>query len=177
MRKVRSAALILALTAAPAFGLIAAATVQEGRAETLEAIEKPLPPGAQDEITRFCTNVTDAARDRRYAMQAEELKRLEAEIDSRIEALEAKRREYEDWLARRQQFIDMAKEDLVAIYAKMRPDAAAERMSELDGELAAAILMKLDARQAGVILNEMEKKVAAALTSIIASAARKEDPS
>jgi flagellar motility protein MotE (MotC chaperone) len=36
--------------------------------------------------------------------------------------------------------------------------------------------MKLDSRQASVILNEMDAKVAATLTSVIASAARTEDP-
>jgi flagellar motility protein MotE (MotC chaperone) len=50
-------------------------------------------------------------------------------------------------------------------------------MAELHPELAAGILMKLEARKAGVILNEMDKKAAAALTTVMASAARKEDPS
>jgi flagellar motility protein MotE (MotC chaperone) len=36
--------------------------------------------------------------------------------------------------------------------------------------------MKLQARQAGVILNEMDSKAAATLTSIMASAARRQDP-
>ena len=58
----------------------------------------------------------------------------------------------------------------------MRPDAAAERLAEIDVELAAGILMKLDSRKAGVILNEMERKAAAALTGIMASAARRTDP-
>ena len=65
---------------------------------------------------------------------------------------------------------------LVDIYGRMRPDAAAERLAELRADLAAAILMKLDSRQASVILNEMDPKVAATLTSVIASAARSEDP-
>ena len=37
--------------------------------------------------------------------------------------------------------------------------------------LAAGILMKLDSRKAGVILNEMDRKAAAMLTGIMASAA------
>ena len=59
----------------------------------------------------------------------------------------------------------------------MRPDAAAERLTELGPELAAGILMKLDARKAGIIMNEMETKAAAGVTSIMASAAREKDPS
>ena len=37
--------------------------------------------------------------------------------------------------------------------------------------------MKLDARKASVILNEMDGKAAAALTGVIADAARRVDPS
>lgn len=128
------------------------------------------------EIQRFCSNIADAARDRRYSLQAKELETLQADIDKRMKALEEKRAEYEEWLKRRNDFMAGAEDGVVKIYARMRPDAAAERLAEVNAELAAAILMKLDSRQAGVILNEMERKAAAALTGIMASAARKEDP-
>jgi len=141
---------------------------------------QPTVPQADEsasEIERFCSNIADAARDQRYALQAKELQRLQEEIDARMRQLEEKRAEYEEWMTRRQEFMALAEENVVQIYAKMKPDAAAERMEQLRAELAAAILMKLDARQAGVILNEMEKKSAAVVTTIMASAARKQDPS
>ena len=148
-------------------------------------IERPMPtanavqPAAVEpsEVERFCSNIADAARDRRYALQAEELKKLQAEVDKRIALLEERKTEYETWLKRRELFLARAEEGVVQIYAKMKPDAAAERLAALDVELASAILMKLDARKASVILNEMEKKSAAELTRIMASAARREDPS
>ena len=52
----------------------------------------------------------------------------------------------------------------------MKPDAAAERLAEVKIELAAGILMKLDPRQASIILNEMDSKAAATLTGVMASA-------
>lgn len=168
---------LLSLFALAGVAVAASPLASGAMAETIRQIEEAPAPLPTDEIGRFCSNVVDAARDRRYALQAEELKRLEADIDARIAALEAKRTEYEEWLARRQQFMDMARDNIVEIYSKMRPDAAAERMAELDNELAAAILLKLDPRQAGIILNEMERKTAALLTGIMASAARQEDPS
>lgn len=135
-------------------------------------------PGATEEsdIQRFCSNIADAARDRRYALQTAELKKLQDDIDQRMKALEAKRAEYEDWLKRREAFLDKAQDAVVEIYAKMKPDAAAERLSEVDANLAAGILMKLDTRKAGVILNEMDRKAAATLTGIMAAVARKVDP-
>jgi flagellar motility protein MotE (MotC chaperone) len=131
----------------------------------------------QSEIERFCGNIADAARDRRYAMQAAELKALQAELDKRIKTLEDKKVEYEEWLKRREEFLAQAEDNVVKIYARMKPDAAAERLSELQAELAAGILMKLDSRKAGTILNEMDKKAAATLTGIMAAASRREDPS
>lgn len=134
-------------------------------------------PVASNDVERFCTNITDAARDQRYALQAEELRNLQAEVDARIAALEEKRAEYEEWLRRRESFLAKAQDNVVDIYGRMRPDAAAERLTELGPELAAGILMKLDARKAGIIMNEMETKAAAGVTSIMASAAREKDPS
>ncbi|MBX3579386.1 MAG: MotE family protein [Rhizobiaceae bacterium] len=137
----------------------------------------PSAAASPSEIERFCSNIADAARDRRYAIQAQELKDLQKAIDERIAALEEKRAEYEGWLKRREEFLDKAEDNIVQIYARMKPDAAAERLAELRVELAAGILMKLDTRKAGTILNEMDTKAAAALTSIMVSATRKEDPS
>lgn len=135
------------------------------------------PAGDESEIQRFCTNIADAARDRRYSLQAAELKQLQADVDKRIEALEQKRSEYETWLKRREVFLARAEDGVVEIYGDMKPDAAAERLAIVNVDLAAAILMKLDSRKAGVILNEMDTKAAAALTSVMASAARRVDPS
>ena len=130
-----------------------------------------------DDIRRFCSNIADAARDRRHALQQAELETLQKDIDARITTLEEKRVEYEEWLERRNDFLAKAENNLVEIYSVMRPDAAAERLAGVNVELAAGILMKLKARQAGVILNEMESEAAATLTGIMASAARKQDPS
>jgi len=129
------------------------------------------------EVQRFCSNIADAARDRRYAMQTMELEKLKTEIDERMKALEAKRLEYEGWLKRRDDFLAKAEDNVVKIYAKMKPDAAAERLAEVRIELAAGILMKLDARQASTILNEMDSTAAATITGVMASATRREDPS
>jgi len=134
-------------------------------------------PGNADEIQRFCSNIADAARDRRYALQAEQLKTLKQAIDKRMKELEAKRAEYQDWLKRRNDFAAMAEGDVVQIYAKMKPDGAAERLASVKPELAAAILLKLKPRQASQILNQMDAQDAAALTGIMAAAARKVDPS
>ena len=57
----------------------------------------------------------------------------------------------------------------------MRPDAAAARLEQISPQLASSILLALPPAKAGVILNEMEPKRAAAVTMILAAAARKDD--
>ena len=123
-----------------------------------------------DEIREFCTNIADAARDQRYLLQKEELENLQKDVDERIRTLEARRAEYEDWLKRRNDFLKSAEGGLVEIYRKMKPDAAASQLAELDPEIASAIVMKLPPRQSSTILGEMPADKAAVLTRIIASA-------
>ena len=84
-----------------------------------------------DDIQRFCSNIADAARDRRHALQMAELETLQHDIDQRIAVLEEKRAEYEEWLTRRNDFLAKAEGNLVDFYSRMRPDAAAERLHEL----------------------------------------------
>lgn len=162
---------------AVACALAVAALLLAGGPAATETASAPKPDGDMTEVERFCSNIADAARDRRYAIQTEELTKLQQEVDARIKTLEEKRAEYETWLKRREEFMARAEDGVIKIYSSMRPDAAAERLAELRVELAAAILMKLDSRKAGVILNEMESKAAAALTGVMAAAARKVDPS
>jgi flagellar motility protein MotE (MotC chaperone) len=161
-RRAALATLLLCLTALPAFA---------GPAQT------PPASASSDEIERFCTNIADPARDRRYALQRQQLVDLQADIDKRIKLLEEKRAEYEDWLKRRDDFVAKATDGVVAIYSKMKPDGAAPQLTDMPPDLAAAILMKLDPRQSSLILSEMDAKAAANLTRIMAAAARKTDPS
>lgn len=165
----------LAAATALSLLLLLAAAERMSAAEQEEAA--PVAAAPVDEIERFCGNVADAARERRYANQARELEALKADIDARITQLEDKKAEYEKWMKLRQAFITQASETVVKIYGRMKPDAAAERLTELRTDLAAAILMKLDVKQSGLIMNEMKSDAAAKLTAIMASAARKEDPS
>ena len=165
----------LAAVIAGAFAALMAAA-RPAATQVRQVLPDGSPVAAADEVERFCGNIADAARDRRYALQMQELEALKAEIDTRVKNLEAKRAEFEEWMKMRQDFMALASENVVKIYARMRPDAAAERLATMETELAAAIMMKLDVKQSGLIMNEMERGAAAKLTGIMAAAANKEDP-
>ncbi|WP_374730638.1 MotE family protein [Aliirhizobium terrae] len=124
----------------------------------------------QDEIQKFCTNIADAARDQRYLMQKQELETLQADIDGRMKTLEDRTAEYQDWLKRRNDFLQRAQAGLVDIFKTMKPDAAAPQLEEMRMEIAAAIIMQLPARQSALFLSEMDPQKAGAISTIISSA-------
>lgn len=123
----------------------------------------------------YCQNIEDAALDARFLHQKAELQHLEDELEMRTSALEAKRAEYQEWLKRRDEFIAKAEGGLVGLYSKMKPDAAALQLAAIDEEAAAALLLKLSARNSSAILNQMETGKAARLVSVMIGAAKPDD--
>jgi len=121
----------------------------------------------------YCANIADAAADARFTLQKEALAKMEKEIEGRLRILEAKRAEYEEWLRRRNEVLQKADETVVSIYSRMRPDAAALQLANMDEEIAAAIVAKLNPRSASAVLNEMEPARAAQLTNIITDAPKR----
>jgi flagellar motility protein MotE (MotC chaperone) len=125
----------------------------------------------------FCEGVVDAAREQRYYLKQQELKALLTSLDERLAVLDKRKAEYEEWVQRREDFAKHATANLVEIYSGMKPDASAVRLAELEQNLAASLLLAIAPRQASAILNEMDEKVAASLTGIMAASARTKDPS
>ena len=137
-----------------------------------ETAPKP-SPDAPPKQSGYCASIADAAADARFAWQKEQLATLEKQVDERIKRLEEKRAEYESWLARRNAFLTKADEGVVAIYTKMRPDAAALQLANMPEASAAAILTKLNARTASAILSEMEAARASQLARVMTDLGKK----
>lgn len=154
----RNAAAVLAIATLPAF------------AQSALGQQSPPESATEAEIRQFCTSIADAARDQRYLLQKQELEKLQADVDGRIAILEKRREEYEDWLSRRNEFMKQAEGQLVEIYRKMAPDAAAPQLEQTNVMLAAAIIMRLPPRQSSLILTEMNPDKAAKVAAIMSSA-------
>lgn len=155
---------------------------KEAAMKALAARDGPKEANAQDYVKEpskagYCAGIADAAADARFAWQKEQLSALEKDVEARIAKLEAKRAEYEEWLKRRNAFLAKADEAVVALYAKMRPDAAAPQLATMPEDAAAAILTKLNARAASAILAEMEAARAANLARKMSDLGRKKDES
>ncbi|MCB8822593.1 MotE family protein [Microvirga rosea] len=157
-------------------GLSGAALAQD-RAAPSTGAPSQVAASADVKASQYCTSIANAAADARYAWQKETLTNLEKEIEGRIQLLEKKRAEYEEWLRKRNDFLAKADETVVAIYSRMRPDAAAVQLANMQDEPAAAILAKLNPRNASAVLNEMEPARAAQLANILTDAAKRNQES
>ncbi|WP_029030008.1 MotE family protein [Salinarimonas rosea] len=161
----------LTLAAAAALG----AALLVAPAAALEDARDPVPPAPADapaDVALYCDAIRDAAQEARVRWQARALLEIETRIEARLADLEALRIEVEEALARREEHLRQAEEGIVAIYARMRPDAAAAQLAALEAEMASAVLAKLAPRQASAILNEMEPGRAAQLARTAAETAR-----
>ena len=163
--------LVLATTTIPfAFGA-------EQRNKTAAPASSSTPAPADDAIdavTRYCTVVGASTSEQRVQAQLRRLETLGATIDRRVAELEAKEASARSWMEQRETALRKATEDVIAIYGKMRPEAAAAQLAELEEEFAAAILAKLNPRVASTILNDMNPANAAKLVAAIARSKRGE---
>ncbi len=145
----------------------------------IAAPPKPAPaaaaPPPESEVAQFCSNVVDPAVDARLAWQLKELEKAEAKLRERIAEVEAKRAEYEKWMALRDEFLKKAEASMVEIYSRMRPEAAATQIAGMADETAAAVLAKLSPRNSSAIFNEMEPARAAHLADLLGGMRRVDD--
>ena len=125
---------------------------------------------ADDDVMRYCTNIRDDAREARYALLDERMATARAELAAQRDALVERTAELAEWTRRREAFLALADERLVAIYAAMRADAAAEQLALIEPVVGAAVLVRLKPRQASAVLAAMPTERAAELASIIAAA-------
>lgn len=131
------------------------------------------PAAAQDtsdDVRRYCTAFADEAREARYALLDRRMEAARAQIATERDALVAATAELAAWTERREAFLALADERLVAIYSAMRPDTAGEQMALLEPVAAAAVLVRLKPRAASAVLAAMPTERAAELASIIAAA-------
>jgi flagellar motility protein MotE (MotC chaperone) len=157
----------------------AAAPVRPAKPGSVTVPPKPLPPPAaataDNEVALFCSNVADPSVDARLAWQLKELEKAENLLRERIAEVEAKRAEYEKWMALRDDFLKKAEASVVEIYSRMKPDAAATQIAGMADETAAAVLAKLSPRSSSAIFNEMETGRAAHLADLLGGMRRVDD--
>ncbi len=99
------------------------------------------------------------------ASRKKELKRLEAEVDKKLDQLETTRLEIKKLLTQKNAREQKRIRDLSKMYAKMSPDKAAGIISTLDQKLAVSLLADMKTKAAAKILNNMDREKAASLST------------
>ncbi|MEP3047902.1 MAG: MotE family protein [Roseibium sp.] len=121
----------------------------------------PLPPSDSE---LYCKNIAGAASDARVQWQTWKMISLEARLRDRIAELKRQEEQFEDWVERREDLLNEVEDQVVNIIGRMRPEAAAAQLSTTEEAAAVGVLLKLKARVASSILDEMDPARAAQLT-------------
>jgi len=156
------------LTATLVIGLSTPAPAQEGRKPDAD-VKKADPAATGDGAQQFCANVVNIAADARIAWEMKRLDDLETQLRQKISEFSAKEAESKEWIAKREEFMKKAEDGVVAVYAKMEPEAAAAQLLLMDEAMAAALLSKLNPRVSSAILDEMDAGKAAKLTDLMSA--------
>lgn len=165
----------LALVAAFAATLASPVSAENGKPPKAPrpdaaAERAPADKAADPDASRYCAAVAPAIVEARIAWQTKRLTELDVEVRQRIADLEKAEAAARDWIAKRDDLMKAAEDDVVAIYARMDPEAAAKQIAALDDRPAAAILAKLKPAAASAILGEMDADHASRLAGLIGSA-------
>ncbi len=98
-----------------------------------------------------------------------ELKRIEDEVDKKLDQLEAARLQLKELLAEKDARELKRIRDLSKMYGKMSPEKAARIFGTLEQKLAIAILADMKTKAAAKLLNNMDRDKAAKLTTAFSS--------
>ena len=158
------------LTATLVIGLSTPSLSQEARKADPDARKAEAAAAVGDVGQQYCANIVNTAADARIAWEMKRLDDLETALRQKISELAAKEAESREWIARREDFMKKAEDGVVAVYAKMEPEAAAAQLIVMDEATAAAVLSKLNPRVSSAILDEMDAGKAAKLTDLMSAA-------
>lgn len=141
-------------------------------------LPQPKPPAVEGlkGVESYCGAIAASADSERLAWQEQRIKQLQVQLDAKIVEVAAKTAELRGWVEKREQLLARASAAMVAIYAKMSPEAAASHLREMDDDAAAALLLKLKPSTASAVMNEMDAARAARLADLLTGAQAKTAP-
>lgn len=138
---------------------------QKPTVEIVEVMPQQLGEGqVPSDSELYCKNIASAASDARVQWQTWKMISLEARLRDRIAELKRREEQFENWVERRENLLNEVEDQVVNIIGRMRPEAAAAQLSTTEEVAAVGVLLKLKARVASSILDEMDPARAAQLT-------------
>ncbi len=163
-----SVAFVAAVATALTFPVSAQAGKQPEPSKPKPTAERPVAEKPLDtDATHYCASVASSIAEARIAWQTKRLAELDAQVRQRIADLEKAEAAAREWIDKRDALMKTARDDVVAIYAKMDAESAAKEIAALEDRMAAAILAKLKPNTAAAILGEMDADRASRLAGLI----------
>ena len=157
-------------------GLLAGSAAAQNDGKPKPAAPQP-DKSVESVVSRYCANVAPVAAEARIAWETHRLNDLDEQIKQRVAELEKAEADTRDWVSKREALLNSASDDVVSIYGKMDPEAAAAQLAAMDEPIAVSILHKLKVSAASSILDQMEAPRAARLTGLILAIAPPEKKS
>ena len=136
---------------------------------------RPLTASGMKGVENYCGAIAGSADSARLAWQEQRIKSLQADLAAKIAELDARTAEIRQWVSRREELLDKAGASLVAIYSKMKPDAASAQLQDMDDDTAAALLLKMKPAVASAVMAEMDAARAARLSDLLTGVLAKSD--
>jgi flagellar motility protein MotE (MotC chaperone) len=126
-------------------------------------------PAATPDLQQYCSNVAATAGAARIVRQEKQLQEIEQQVAKRVAELDAKRVDLQALIDKYDALVRKADETIVGVYTRMKPDAAAAQIANLDEEQAAALMLQLKPKSASAILGEMDAARAALVAKKMSS--------
>jgi hypothetical protein len=117
----------------------------------------------------YCRAIAEIAAKRHDSAEKDGLAQLAVRVEDRMVLLDQKIASLKEWVAKRDALVARAKDAVSQIYGRMTAEAAALQLLAMPENTAAAVIYKLETKQASAIMAEMDATKAARLSSIIAA--------
>jgi flagellar motility protein MotE (MotC chaperone) len=121
----------------------------------------------------FCRAFANKAAEARLARQSRQLADVKAKIEEQLLVLEQKTTALGQWIEKRDRIRAAVSDGLVKMYANVEPDVAAQQLRKLDVETAAEVLQRLNPKVSGEILSAMDVNFAGRILQLMAKDAGK----
>ncbi len=113
----------------------------------------------------FCRVFGNRAADAKYARQINELAKIKSGIEEQLLVLGQNTRMLEELLQERTRIRDSVSSSLIKIYSNVDAEVAAQQLQKLNTETASEILRRLNPKISGEIISAMDTKFASLLAA------------
>jgi flagellar motility protein MotE (MotC chaperone) len=127
----------------------------------------------RDEAIDLCRSFAKKAAETKLARQNNELLLIKSKIEEQLLVLDQKTKLLDQWVSKRDTIRAAVSDRLVKIYSNVEPEIAAQQLQKLDAEMASEVLQRLNPKTSGEIVSAMDVTFASKLVKLMSMDAGK----